>query len=384
MNLAKANLVLLVAAVGLAVPTTLQLFADAETFVDLNRIPLLFDGFTAENVGSIAIGTPKKEQPAPNPQAPNQKPPLQYDQVALVRTEKGWALAQPQAAMLGGQPFDLAGAPVSKDKVENDVFAHLRRIRADKEARVQAAATPEQLKSFGLDEEHATLIKVSDRNNQTVVAELYVGNEAGAEFTGTEGVKGRFVRKTDSTDVLLYEYEKPWYFTVQPEQWVDKVLLKLDPTQVQRLSLRNAATGGKTYTFAKQDGKALWTCAEPPPDRGAVRQSEVEAFLQRLRWMTVQDFKKPLARVGNLAELGLQPPQIELEVDYLDGDVLRTAKFAVGNHTEGKNENYLTSSETTFLMTWAAGLVTSFEVDPAGWFDPAAPKAPEAPGGDGK
>ena len=71
MNLAKMNVVLLVAAVALAVPTALQLRSDAETFVDMSSIPLLFDGFTSDNVGSVILGTPKKEQPAANPQAPN-------------------------------------------------------------------------------------------------------------------------------------------------------------------------------------------------------------------------------------------------------------------------------------------------------------------------
>ena len=70
MNLKKRNMVLLALTGALAVPTTLQLLGEAESFVDMSRIPLLFDGFTSDNVGSVAIGTPKKEQPAPNPQAP--------------------------------------------------------------------------------------------------------------------------------------------------------------------------------------------------------------------------------------------------------------------------------------------------------------------------
>jgi len=377
MNLAQRNVALLVVALALAVPTTVQLLADAESFVDINRIPLLFDGFTAENCGSIAIGQPKKEQPPPNPQNPGQKPPLAYDQVSLVRTEKGWALAQPP----GAAPMDLAGAPVQKDKVETDVFQHLRKIRSDKESTVRASATPEQLKEYGLDEAQAILIKVSDRNNQAIVAELYVGNEAGAQFTGSEGVQGRFVRRTDSNDVLLYEYDKAWFLSVQADTWLDKTLLKLDPTQVQRVALRNAATGGKVITVQKVDGKASWTCAEPPAGRAAVRQTEVESFVQRLGWLNVQDFRLPLARAGNLAALGLQPPQLELEFDYFEGDVLRTAKFAVGSQVEGKNEYYLTSSEAAFLMTWPAGLVTGLELDVAAtWFDPAAPVATPAEG----
>jgi hypothetical protein len=380
MNLAKMNVVLLVAAVALAVPTALQLRSDAETFVDMSSIPLLFDGFTSDNVGSVILGTPKKEQPAPNPQAPNQKPGIAYDQVSLMRTDKGWVLGQTAG--------ELSGAPANKDLVENNIFAHLRKIRCDREALVQANATPEQLKEFGLDEAQATVIKVKDRANQTTVAELLVGREAAGALTGTEAVKGVFVRKPDSNDVVLYEYDKGWMRPVQNDAWLDKVLLKLEPDKVQRLSLRNTATAGKTFVFEKQGGKASWVCKDAPADRGAVRQAEVESFVQRLRYIAVQDFRVPAARAGNLTPLGLGPAQIELEIGYKDGDADKTAKFEVGNKVDGKNEYYLLSTEAAFLMTWPAPLVTSFELNPAeAWFDPAAPKeepkeepkAPDAP-----
>lgn len=365
MNLARRNVVLLVVAAALAVPTALQLRRDAESFVDVGKIPLLFDGFTADNVGAILVGKPKKEQPPPNPQQPNQKPAVAYDQLHLERTDKGWAFGR-----IAG---DLAGAPVNKDKVETDVFTHLRRIRNDREALVQRDATPAQLAEFGLDEAHAVVLQCRDRAG-VVLADLFVGREAAGGQTGAEAVRGVFVRKSDSNDVVLYEYEKAWPLMVETDAWLDKVLLKLDPDKVQRVSLRNAATGGKTLVLQKQGGKASWACAEPPAGRGAVRQSEIEAFVQRLRWIPVQDYRGPMQRAGNLATLGLQPAQLELEVLYKDGETEKTAKFAVGNKVDGKNEYYLQSSETAFLMTWPASLVTSFELNAAdAWFDPAAP-----------
>ena len=382
MNLAKSNVVLLVAVVALAVPTWLQLRSEAESFVDFARVPLLFDGFTADNVGFVAIGTPKKEQPPANPQTPNQKPPIQYDQISLQRTDKGWAIA-PQGL---GQPLnDLAGAPVSKDRVENDVFAHLGKIRVDRQALVQASATPEQLAEFGLDQEHATVMKVTDKTGQQIIAELYIGRDAAGAQTGTEAVRGVFVRKADSTDVVLYEFDKMWRRDVAADQWLDKVLFKLEPDKATRLSLRNAATGDKTFTFTRTAGKSEWVAAETPEGRGAVRQAEVEGMLQRLRWVAAHEFRQPKQRAANLAQLGLQPPQIELEIAYRDGDNERTFKLEIGNKPDGKNEYYLTCSENAFLMTWAAGMVTPLEVNPAeAWFDPAAPKAPETGKEEGK
>lgn len=375
MNLAKSNVVLLVAALVLAVPTAVQVSREAESFVDYARIPLLFDGFSTDNVGFVALGQPKKEQPPANPQTPNQKPPVQYDQIVLQRTDKGWVIAP---AGFGQPPNELAGAPVMKDRVENDVFLHLGKIRCDRQALVQANATPEQLAEFGLDPEHAMLIKVSDKNGQTPVAELYVGREAAGTLVGSEAVRGVFVRKTDSTDVVLYEYERHWRRDVDQNQWLDKILLKLEPDKATRLSLRNTATGGETITVARADGKASWTCEKPPAGRGALRQTEVEGVLQRLRWVAAQEFHKPLARAGDHKALGLDPAQIALEVTFRDGDAERTVKFGVGNKVDGKAEYWMTCSENQFLMTWPLGVVTPFEANPADqWFDPPAPSNPE-------
>ena len=56
MNLAKMNVVLLVAAVALAVPTALQLRSDAETFVDMGSIPLLFGMSLVYLLSTLGLG----------------------------------------------------------------------------------------------------------------------------------------------------------------------------------------------------------------------------------------------------------------------------------------------------------------------------------------
>ncbi|MBX3463019.1 MAG: DUF4340 domain-containing protein [Planctomycetes bacterium] len=370
MNLAKSNLFLVVAAGVLAVPTVLQWQREAEVFTDVSRIPLLFDGFTAENVGQVLLAQPKGEPPPAEPQHPDQKRPVAYDQLLLVRADKGF--------QLGALSGDRAGAPVLRDRVERDVFAHLRAIRADRETLVQPNATPEQLAAFGLDEGHAFLVRALDVAGKNVVAELFVGRDAGAGQTGTEAVRGLFVRKVDSTDVVLYEPEQGnWRRDVDENQWLDRVLLRLEPDKVRRLSIRNTATGGATFAFVRPEGKASWQAVEAPPEVGAVRQGEVEALLQRLRFVAVQEFRLPLARATNLAQLGLQPPAIELELRLQEDGNERVVSFAVGGQVEGRNEYYLTSSESAFLMTWAAGSVTPFELDVRSQlFDPA-PTAPD-------
>jgi hypothetical protein len=372
MNLAQRNVLLAALAAALAIPTFLQLRRDAETFVDVGSVPLLFDGFTADNVMFVTIGLPKKEQPPPdanNPQAPK----VAYDQLVFQRTDKGFVLAQ----------GDLAGAPIGKDQLEQQVFQHLRSIRSDRDVLVQPEATPEQLAEFGLDEKQAFVIRATDATQRNVVAELLVGRDAGQGQAGTEAVRGVFVRKSDSNDVVLYELDKAWLRSVQQDLWLDKVLARIEPDKVRRLTIRNPGTLGAPFTFERPAGKASWVAVDPPAGLGAVRQTEVENLVQRLRYIAAQDFRLPTARAGNLAALGLAPPRIEIDLALQEGDRERKLKLAVGNQVDGKNEHYLMTNESAFVMTWPQGTVTQFELDvPAQCFDPAAPAAEPKAGGE--
>lgn len=368
MNLVRANVFLFAAAVVLAVPTCLQIRADGDAFTDIARIPLLFDGFTSDNVGLVVIGQPKKEQPPADPQNPDAKRQLQYDQLVFQRTDKGFAIA----AMAG----ERAGVPINKDRVENDVFVHLRAIRADRETMVQPNATPQQLEQYGLDDAHATVIRASDATGQRNFAELLVGKDANSGTSGTDVVRGKYVRKLDSSDVILYEIDRPWQLDVAEERWIDRVVARIEADKVKKLSIKNTATAGAVFTFERADGKAQWQAKDAPADVGAVRQSEVESLVQRLRMVTVQEFRQPMPRVPNPAQLGLQPPQIELSVTVRDGDHERVVTFAIGNKVDGKNDYYLQVSDVPFLMTLAQPFVTPFELDVKQMFDPKSAPVP--------
>jgi hypothetical protein len=373
MHLARANVVLLAAALVLAVPTWLQLRREADVFTDVARIPLLFDGFTSDNVGQVLLAQPKKDQPPePKPadtQAADPKRQIAHDQLLLQRSDKGF-----QLGVLSGE---RAGVPVNKDRVEADVFAHLRAIRADRETMVQPNATPEQLASFGLDEAQAFVIKVSDATGKNVVAELLVGKDVGVGQSGTDVLRGTYVRKSDSNDVILYELDRLWRRDVLEEAWVDKTLARIETDKIRRVSIRNTATAGTTFVFERPDGKAMWFAKDAPDDVGAVRQSEIEALVQRLRFLSVQDYRLPLQRATNLQQLGLLPPHVDVAIVVREGDQERTITLAVGNKVDGKNEYYLQSSESSFLLTWPASFVTQFEVDvKKQMFDPKGPPQP--------
>lgn len=368
MNMTNRNAVLGVLVLVLAVPTFLQLSAEADTFVDLERIPLMFRGFTSDNVGSIVLALPKEDQPAQpaNPNDPKKKQ-IAYDQLLLQSSEGKWVVGTlPQQ-----ESAKFSGAPVMKQRIENDVFHHLRMIRNDPATFVQSNATEEQLEKYGLDEEHAFLIRAVDKSGKTVLAEVLVGDDSSVGRTGEEAVRGVFVRRRDSNDVVLYEWQKPWRRDVEIDQWLDRALARIEPDKVRKLSIRNASTGGKTFIFERAAGKAKWECTQGGEELGAVRQAEIEAITQRFRYLGVNSYEKPLRNAGDMQALGLFPPAIELEMVVAEPDGKKEIRIAVGTQMPGRNVYYITCSLAPFIMTWPASNVTQLELDVARrLFDP--------------
>ena len=371
MNLNRQSLVLGAAAVVLAIPTLLTLHGERELFVDVASVPHMFEGFTPDSVAVLALGSPKPAAAAPNPPSATpdpKKPAVDYDQVNIARTEKGFVLSQ-----LPKESARLTGAPVSKDLLDSQVFKHLAEIRVDKLTLVQPDSSDEQLAQYGLDLPKAFVIKVANATGATL-AELLVGNDASGGKYSAASVRGTFVRKGDSRDVVLYEQPPtlpPLVRAVKPENWLDRILLKAPPDKVKKITLKNGATGGASLEFVREQGKAAWTATNPPDGCGAVRQTEIEQMAQRFGTVYVTEFKEPLAGAA-LKSCGLDPPAVEIGVTWLDGTEEKTALLSVGNKIDGKNENYLRCSTSNFLLTWGSHFVAPFEKAPSDLFDPKA------------
>ena len=84
MNMTRKNVLLAALACGLAIPTWVQLKAEAEVFVDLGDVPRMFEGFTTDNVGAVLLAQPQAEQAATEG---TEKLAIAYDQLLMVRTE---------------------------------------------------------------------------------------------------------------------------------------------------------------------------------------------------------------------------------------------------------------------------------------------------------
>ncbi|GDY02114.1 hypothetical protein LBMAG49_14430 [Planctomycetota bacterium] len=371
MNIAKQNVLLLAAAALLAVPTWLTLSRERELFVDIAAVPHMFEGFAPDSAMQLTLALPKGFAVAPAESgAEPKKPAVEYDSLAFARSEKGFVLQQSL------QSPDLTGAPVNKDALEAQVFRHLASLRVDKETLVQADATDEQLASYGLEPAKAFVIQVRNAS-QALIVDLRVGNDAGGKATQST-VSGTFVMKGDNRDVVLYEPSpQAGVFTrsIKPDPWIDRTVLRSPPDKTRKIAIRNSATDGKLLSFIHPEGKGSWTVENPNESYGALRQQDIEMLAQRLGYVVAQDMKR-LLQGANLKALGLEPPQMDLVVTYQDGAEEKTIQLGIGNKVDGKNERYLRSSASSFLMTWGSAYVDFFDKDPSGWFDPKAITGP--------
>ncbi|MGK0302615.1 MAG: hypothetical protein ACI89X_003500 [Planctomycetota bacterium] len=369
MNLKSRNLVLGVVCLVLAIPTALQLYDDADTFVDVGRIPLMFQGFTSDNAGVVLIAEPKAQQPErPANANPNRPQRVDYNQLVLKLQGDTWRIGQ----LTDQDPVLLAGAPIKAQRLESDVFHHLRMIRNDPETLVQANATEEQLKKYGLDVEHAYLIKVVDKAEKNVLAEVFVGDDSSVGRTGTEAVRGVFVRQVGSNDVVLYEWEKPWRRNVETDEWTERVLARVQPPQVRKLTIKNLSTEGKTFVFEREPGKSMWSAKGVGETLGAVRQTEIEGLIQRFGYLAVDTFERSLNNAGNMTAYGLHPAQTEVTFTFDEAGTEKVVQIAIGTRLKDQNIYYMTCSlEPSFIMTWGSSMVTNFELDVATrLFDP--------------
>jgi hypothetical protein len=367
--LSKTNLILAGLAVGLGLPTFLVLHADANQFTNLDTVPKLFEGFTADNVGRVLVAMPKPGQEAPKPDAKGQKKPVERDILEFVRTDKGWVLGSP----MGQPPQPLQGAPVMAQRIEQELLKSLESIRYDKQTLIAKDASDEELAKRDLTEEKAYVIQAMDKTGMQTVADLLVGRDASDPSMGAEMVRGVFARKSDSKDIVLYEVPM-FRRSIKADEWIDKKVWQIEASKAVRLKIRSPATNGEELVFEKKPGSdSTWTATKAPPETGALRQQKIEELLQRCQYVQAGEFRRPLQGT-NLAELGLLPvPKVEVTITIKEkeGEAEKNYRFATGNPVQDKtNEVYFSAGDSPFLMTWQSYMVQPFEQNPKDWFDP--------------
>ncbi len=373
MNLVKANLILGGVAVALLVPTLMTLASERELYKDIAGVPLMFDGYSTDNVAALVLATPKEEQPeqpAAQQGQEQQQPQVSYDELVFQRSDKGWVLGQNAQR---GQA-ELAGAKVNEALLQQNVFEHLAAVPRDPETLVYAAATDEQLAEVGLDLEHAYRIRAVNAQQQTV-AEVLVGPLQKAR--GKDSAAGVYVREAGSNEVVFYEGAGRMPFAMRqpdPAVWLDRVVAQAPPDGIRRMAIRNERMGTEPVVFTRAEGSGVWQCENPPAGKGALRQAEVARLAQTFCNLYAQQVVGRL-QGKNLAGLGLYPGTAELALTWVLDDDQKTEKAVrlwSGSAVDDKKEHYLRVEGNDFLLTWGEHYATRLQ-DPGELFDPAAP-----------
>ncbi|HLU38121.1 MAG TPA: DUF4340 domain-containing protein [Planctomycetota bacterium] len=362
----KTNLILLVLALLLAVPTTLTLKSERARFTEIEDLPLLFEGFDPRTVAGVSIAKGWREPG--DAQQQQQQEDQQQKQVAELQMQVGaggkWVLMN----------TDLAGAPVRRQKVFDEVLEHLARIRRDEKAVHRAKATPEELKQYGLTKDEGVLVVAFDRQGR-VLAELVIGKEVGgaAQWESTT-VRGRYVRARSNDAVIVYETD---FFapSVEATDWLDTRIYQADLSKTVGFELFNVTTD-KPVSFVKERPElAEWQADQAPPDTGAPRQGELQTLVQKLSLVDAARFLAPLqpevlkAKGLDPAKIGLDPPECAVTYRLEGGE---TIVLHVGRKLEDRPEAYARSNQCNFLFTVPDWLKADLEVRVKNLYDPPA------------
>ncbi len=383
----NTNAILAAAAVLLAIPTGYTILSERGNFTEYDTIPRLFEGFTIDNIKAVVLTVKKEgaENVKPNPNLPpGQVDPATVDQLVFQKVDDKW--------FLSGQN-ELAGAPIQQSKMDNDVLQHVKAIRRDERALVDADAPAEEMAKRGLTEDSGILIQCLTAENMSV-AELFRGNDASGGQFGKDAVKGWFVARKGRNDIILYEPNPPyWNLTVKAEDWLDKKVQEFQLDQVKAFTLRNPE-GEIRFTRAASgeagpEGAATrdWVAETTPEGKAAVRQQEINNLLSRFNYVSCSRY------LGHVQSPKWAPKvpranNAEIEVSATLEDGTRYVMW-VGTKIADKNEYYARFEGGTagqFLVAIGEWIRQPFIDKKIGdLFDPAAPTGePKKPGEEGQ
>lgn len=349
----KANLILLLLAALLAVPTAWTVWSERGNFTEIVDLPLLFDGLNPDAVTFIHVQQGFDEKAPKEGEKPREWPSITLQRQGV----DSWLLAS----------GEMAGLAVLSPRVNDDVLGKMQTIRRDEKALLRPDASDEELKEYGLDGEQGTLLQLLDAQ-QRPLASLVVGKQVSEGQRSAETVRGRFVRSLANRAVLVAEEER-WDLSLGLDSWIDKKIFVFEPGQAVAFELRTPQTHVK---FVKdRPDQPVWKPEIAPPDVGAIRQGEVATLLQRFSYIDAQKYvarNQPqiLEQKGvALARVGLLPqPQLFVSATLANGE---SYTLSIGG--KQLNEHYATSNQSDFLFMVGDWVKANFEkhaADPAG------------------
>ncbi len=374
----RTNVILLIVAVALTIPTWLTLQSEAAPVTKWEDFEQLFPGFNPDNVGVVTVA---RRRPPPPPSVPQPQQPG-FDELVFFRTETGWRL--------GPHPL-LGGLPIKDGMVESLVLDHLEAIRLDQEVLDTASADKEYLAQRHLIEDSALIITCRrDLQSQEALAELLKGTRSEELNKQPGAVQGYYVCRRDKPkEVVLYDPSQPWEPLLDANEWVRKVIYDVLMGDVESFRIKNEHG---TVAFKKKKGStATWVQDETVKDQaaknvGAVRQGEVTRLLEQFRKVTAEAFEGPTRNVeekGGLQGIGLavDKSKYEFHMTLKDG---QQRWLRIGHQLPNQPTFHAVCSDSDFVFTLRDYVARALSVDPQDLFDPPPQKQEPTPAADHK
>ncbi|HHI80687.1 MAG TPA: DUF4340 domain-containing protein [Planctomycetes bacterium] len=352
----KTNGILATVFVVLLVPVVMKFFGDKKVYLDLDRVPRLFEGFTPENVGMVQISRPiPKATPGPEDK-------VQMETLQFQKSEGKW--------LIGSGSFQ--GLQAKETELMSRIFDPLKKIQVSPTSVIVEKADEKQLKAYGLDVNSAQRIVCMDGSGTSVLADLLIGREAGGKDLGAQATQGVYVRKNGQKAILLYD--EPITLDFDAQAWMEKNVLDIPEAEIESITLRNIKG---EISFERKPGKGFVVTKGKPKDAGNLKQFEVTGLIGRARTLYAADF----VAINDPSKWGayqLDPPRIEVLMKTKDG---RDHGFRIGKKVEGKQEYYAVVLKGRILFTLKEWDVTPLEKGPGSFFDPKALKSGKEKGG---
>jgi hypothetical protein len=352
----KTNGILAIVFAVLLVPVVMKFFGDKNVYLNLDRVPRLFEGFTPSNVGVIQLSRPiPKATPGPDGKIPLET--LQFRKI-----EGKW--------LIGSGSFQ--GLQAKETDLMSRIFDPIKKIQVSPTSVILEKANEEQLKAYGLDEDSAQRIVCTDGNGQSVLADLLIGREAGGKDLGAQATQGVYVRKAGQKAILLFD--EPISFELDAQAWMDKNVLDLPEAEIESISLKNLKG---EIRFERKPGEGFVVTKGKPKDAGKLKPFEVTGLIGRARTLYAADFVA-MNDPSKWKSFQLDPPRIEVLMKTKDG---REHGFRIGKKVEGKQEYYAVVLKGRILFTLKEWDVSPLEKDPGSFFDPKALKSEKSSNG---
>ncbi len=346
----RSNLLLLLLALLLAVPTYFTLQSESTQYTRYDEFPRLFPGINPDNIGVVTLRKMKALPPGQSPAATEPE----FEHVIFYRQADRWVLAS----------GEMLGVPVRPGLVEKEILQHFSDMRRDQDTLVTDAADEEFLRSRQLTADTGTIVSLQREAKAPILAELIKGKSA-----KDQNIPAYFVCAAPNTkEVILYEpNDRFWRLSMDVNDWIDPTVQEFLLADLQSFSLRNAKGQVGFRKVAGSEGTWVMDEAMSLPGVGAVRQSEVNNLVNHLSSIQAVGFLQQKEAL-DAAELRLQTGQsrIELQATLASGERI---DLRIGKQIPNRPEFYAVASHHDFVFAFPNWAAQTFAVDPQDLFD---------------